>query len=119
MNKGNASEERASNWKPALKVPPTTLWLPLGNDAPAKELGRRVTVNILGGDTPKDRFKKFARIVADGITDCRRRGVRQGGLLFYPDYNRLPPIANIDVFGFYSKDPDRPTSRRSWRSHLG
>ena len=119
MNKGKASEERASNWKPGLKVPPTTLWLPLGNDAPAKELGRRVTVNILGGDTPKDRFKKFAHIVADGITDCRRRGVRQGGLLFYPDYNRLPPIANIDVFEYYSNDPDRPTSLDFYRELYG
>lgn len=119
MNKGKASEERASNWKPALKVPPTTLWLPLGNDAPAKELGRRVTVNILGGDTPKDRFKKFAHIVADGITDCRRRGVRQGGLLFYPDYNRLPPIANIDVFEYYSNNHDRPTSLDFYRELYG
>jgi hypothetical protein len=119
VNEGNARGEPASNWEPELKVPPTTLWLPLGNDAPAKGLGRRVTINILGGDTPKDRFRKFARIVADGITDCRRRGVRQGGLLFYPDYNRLPPIANIDVFEYYSNNPDRPTSLDFYRELYG
>jgi hypothetical protein len=119
MNMGNASEERTANWEPELKVPPTTLWLPLRNDLPAKEIGKRAAVKILGDDPSKDRLKKFARVVSDGVTDCRRRGVRQGGLLFYPDYNRLPPIANIDVFGYYSKDPERPTSLEFYREVYG
>src|SRR5487761_366204 len=119
MNKRNASEERASNWDPELKVPPTTLWLPLGNDLPAKEIGKRAAVRILGEDTSKDRLKQFARIVTDGVTDCRRRGVRQGRLLFYPDYDRLPPIANIDVFEYYSSDPERPTSLEFYREVYG
>ena len=96
-------------------MPPTTLWLPLGNDLPAKDIGKRAAVKILGNDAPKHDLAKFARIVTDGVTDCRRRGVRQGGLLFYPDYNRLPPIANIDVSGYYSNDPDRPTSLDFYR----
>jgi hypothetical protein len=119
MNKRNASEERASNWDPELKVPPTTLWLPLGNDLPATEIGKRAAVKILGEDTSKDRLKKFARVVTDGVTDCRQRGVRLGGLLFYPDYNRLPPIANIDVFEYYSSDPERPTSLDFYRKLYG
>jgi len=119
MNKGSASDERTANWEPELKVPPTTLWLPLGNDLPAKEIGKRAAVKILGNDAPKHDLAKFARVVADGTTDCRKRGVRQGGLLFYPDYNRLPPIANIDVFGFYSNDPDRPTSLDFYRKLYG
>ncbi len=119
MNKGRASEERISNWEPELKVPPTTLWLPLGNDFPAKEIGKRAAVKILGGDAPKHDLAKFARIVTDGVTDCRQRGVRQGGLLFYPDYNRLPPIANIDVYEYYSKDPERPTSLDFYRKLYG
>ena len=119
MNKGQASEERASNWEPDLKVPPTTLWLPLGSDLPAKELGKKAASNILGDDAPKDHLGKFARVVADGTTDCRRRGVKLGGLLFYPDYNRLPPIANIDVLGYYSNDPDRPTSLEFYRELYG
>ncbi|HEX3516078.1 MAG TPA: hypothetical protein VHT26_18970 [Trebonia sp.] len=119
MNKGHTSEERISGWEPELKVPPTTLWLPLGNDLPAKEIGRKAAVKILGRDTSKDDLQKFSRIVSDGITDCRRRGVKRGGLLFFPDYNRLPPIANIDVYGFYSKDPARPTSLEFYRELYG
>jgi hypothetical protein len=119
MNKGHASEERTSRWEPELKVPPTTLWLPLGNDLSAKEIGRRGAVKILGNDASKDRLHKFARVVSDGVTDCRRRGVRLGGLLFYPDYNRLPPIANIDVYEYYSNDPERPTSLEFYREVYG
>ena len=119
MNKGSASDERTSNWVPELQVPPTTLWLPLGNDLPAKEIGKSAAVKILGNDAQKDDLKKFARVVTDGTTDCRRRGVRQGGLLFYPDYNRLPPIANIDVFEYYSNNPDRPTSLDFYRELYG
>jgi hypothetical protein len=119
MKKGHANEEPASNWEPDLKVPPTTLWLPLGSDLPAKELGKKAAVNILGGDAPKDHLAKFARVVTDGTTDCRRRGVKLGGLLFYPDYNRLPPIANIDVSGYYSNDPARPTSLDFYRQLYG
>lgn len=119
MCKVNASEERVSNWEPELKVPPTTLWLPLGNNLPAKDIGKRAAVKILGDEASKDRLKKFARIVTDGVTDCRRRGVRQGGLLFYPDYDRLPPIANIDVSEYYSKDPQRPTSLDFYRQLYG
>ena len=100
-------------------MPPTTLWLPLGNDLPAKDIGKRAAVKILGNDAPKHDLAKFARIVTDGVTDCRRRGVRQGGLLFYPDYNRLSPIANIDVFEFYSNDPERPTSLEFYRELYG
>jgi len=119
MNKGRTSEERACNWEPDLKVPPTTLWLPLGSDLPAKELGKKAAVNILGGDAPKDQLAKFARVVTDGTTDCRRRGVKLGGLLFYPDYSRLPPIANIDVSGYYSNDPGRPNSLDFYRKLYG
>ncbi len=42
-----------------------------------------------------------------------------GGLIFFPDYNRLPPVANIDVFGYYSNDPQRPNSLEFYRQVYG
>jgi len=119
MIKQTSRDERPSNWLPELKVPPTTLWLPLGSELPAKEIGRQAAIKILGDGTPEDRLEKFARFVQDGTTDCRKRGVKMGGLLFFPDYNRLPPIANIDVFGFYSADPQTPTSLEFYRELYG
>jgi hypothetical protein len=112
-------QERPSNWEPELKVPPTTLWLPLGNDLPANEIGRRAAVKVLGTGTQEDRLEEFARVVSDGVADCRRRDVKLGGLLFFPDYNRLPPIANIDVSGYYSNDPQKPNSLEFYRQVYG
>ncbi len=51
--------------------------------------------------------------------DCRGAVCGKAGLLFYPDYNRLPPIANIDVFEYYSNNPDRPTSLDFYRELYG
>ena len=57
--------------------------------------------------------------IQDGTEGCRQRGVKMGGLLFFPDYNRLPPIANIDVYGYYSSDPGKPNSLEFYRELYG
>jgi hypothetical protein len=119
MSRRHAPEKRPSSWDPELKVPPTTLWLPLGGDKPVKRIGREAAIIMLGEDAPKDRLEKFARVVSDGTEDCRRRNVKMGGLLFFPDYNRLPPIANIDIFGYYSNDPGKPNSLEFYRELYG
>lgn len=110
---------RPSGWIPDLKVPEHTLWLPVASDKPLQELGREAALNILGMGTPEDQLKKFARVIHDGTKDCKRRGVRMGGLLFFPDYNRLPPIANLDVFGYDPEDPDKPSSLEFYRKLYG
>ena len=119
MIRRHVPQKRPSNWEPELKVPPTTLWLPLGNDFPAKEIGKRAAVQVLGSGAPEERLEKFARVISDGVVDCRRRHVKLGGPQFVPDYNRLPPVANIDVFGYYSNDPQRPNSLEFYRQVYG
>ena len=94
-------------------------WLPVASDKPLKELGREAALNILGLGTPEDRMEKFARVIRDGTKDYRDRGVKMGGLIFFPDYDRLPPIANVDVFGYHSKDPDKPSSLEFYRELYG
>ena len=64
-------------------------------------------------------LKAFARFIHDGTEDCRQRGVKMGGLVFFPDFNRLPPIANVDVFGYHSKDPAEPSSLEFYRGLYG
>jgi hypothetical protein len=112
-------DERPSGWIPDLKVPEHTLWLPVASDKPLQELGREAALNILGLGTPEDRLEKFARVIHDGTKSGKDRGVKMGGLIFFPDYNRLPPIANVDVFGYYSKDPDKPSSLEFYRENFG
>jgi hypothetical protein len=100
-------------------VPDHTLWLPVASDKPLKELGREAALNVLGLGTPEDRLEKFARVIRDSTKHGRDRNVRMGGLIFFPDYNRLPPIANIDVFGYYSKEPGKPSSLEFYRENFG
>jgi hypothetical protein len=42
-----------------------------------------------------------------------------GGLIFFPDFNRLPPIAQVEVSGGYSREPGKPSSLEFYREHLG
>jgi hypothetical protein len=116
----NASEDRISNWEPRLKVPKTTFMLPVARDHRSlDELGREAAAKVYGSHAPEERLKAFARIIHDGIKDCRERGVKMGGLIFFPDFNRLPPIANVDVFGYHSKDPAEPSSLEFYRGLYG
>ncbi|MGH3252952.1 MAG: hypothetical protein ACRDOI_43000 [Trebonia sp.] len=116
----HADEDPISNWEPRLKVPKTTFMLPVGSGRPLDELGREAAVKVYGSHAPEDQLKAFARVVHDGTKDCQRRGVKMGGLIFFPDFNRLPPVANVDVFGYYSsKSPDKPSSLEFYREHFG
>lgn len=114
-----AQEDQISNWEPRLKVPKTTFMLPVGSDRPLDELGKEAAVKVYGSHAPEDQLKAFARIIHDGTKDCKRRGVKMGGLIFFPDFNRLPPIANVDVFGYHSTDPEMPSSLEFYRENFG
>ena len=119
MITSSAVDRRPSDWSPGLRVPPYTLWLPLGSERPLPELGARAALMILGTETPDDHFEKFASIIRDGTKSSRDRGAMMSGLIFFPDYKRLPPIATVDVFGYHSDEPGEPSSLESFREHFG
>jgi hypothetical protein len=73
----------------------------------------------LGLGTPEDRLDKFARVVRDGTKSCRNRHVMMGALIFFPDYNRLPPVATLDVSGGHSREPGQPSSLEFYRENYG
>jgi hypothetical protein len=116
----HVSEDQISNWEPRLKIPKTTFMLPVGSERPLDELGREAAVKVYGSHAPEEQLKAFARIIHDGTKDCKRRGVKMGGLIFFPDFNRLPPVANVDVFGYYSSQGrETPSSLEFYREHFG
>jgi hypothetical protein len=119
MTRHDSRDLRPPGWKPDLKVPDHTLWLPVASNKPLQELGSEAALNVLGLGTPEDRLEKFARVIRDSTKHGRDRGVRMGGLIFFPDYNRLPPIANVDVFGYHSKEPGQPSSLEFYRKNFG
>ena len=119
MTRRNPRDERPTGWAPDLKVPRHTLRLPVASDKPLKELGRESALRILGLGTPEDRLEKFARVIRDGTKSSRNRGAMMGCLIFFPDYNRLPPIATVDVFGYRSREPGTPSSLEFYRENFG
>jgi hypothetical protein len=119
MTRLNAVDRRPSVWSPDLKVPRHTLWLPLGSEKPLQEVGALGAVKVLGTGAPEDHREKFARVIREGTRSSRDRGAMMGGLIFFPDYHRLPPIATVDVFGYHSDEPGQPSSLESFREHFG
>jgi hypothetical protein len=119
MTRLSAVDRRPSDWSPNLKVPKHTLWLPLGSKKPLLEIGAQGALKMLATGTPEDHLEKFARVIRDGTKSSRDRGAMMGGLIFFPDYQRLPPIAAVDVFGYHSDEPGTPSSLESFREHFG
>jgi hypothetical protein len=119
MIRRNAGDWHPANWAPDLKVPRHTLWLPLGSKRPLRQLGSEAALKVLGPDMPSDRLDQFARVIRDGTQSSRDRGAMMGGLIFFPDYKRLPPIATIDVFGYHPAVPGKPGSLEYFRKHFG
>lgn len=41
------------------------------------------------------------------------------GLIFFPDFHRLPPVGYLDIFGYYPPDPEQPSSLEFYRGVYG
>jgi hypothetical protein len=119
MIRRSAADRHPANWAPDLKVPRHTLWLPLGSEKPLRQIGSDAARKVLGARTPEDRLEEFARVIRNGTKSSRDRGAMMGGLIFFPDYKRLPPIATVDIFGYHSNEPGKPSSLEYFRRHFG
>jgi hypothetical protein len=117
--KVHAGDRHPADWAPDLRVPRHTLWLPVGSEKPLTEVGGEAALKILGPGAPEDRLEKLARVIRNGTKGSRERGAMMGGLIFFPDYTRLPPIATVDIFGYHSDEPGEPSSLESFREHFG
>ncbi len=117
MNLHKSQPPRPANWTVDVKIPPTALWLPLKSDLPLNEIGRRAAIKVLGAAKPKDDLEKFAHVISEHMEDCHRRHVQKGGIVFFPDFSSLPPIATIDVFAEYSQTP--PSTLDHYRELYG
>ncbi len=117
MNLHKSHPPWPASWTVDVKIPPTALWLPLGSDLPLNEIGRRAAIKVLGQGAPREDLEKFAHVISEHTKDCQRRHVRKGGIVFFPDFSRLPPIATIDVFAERSQTP--PSTLDHYRELYG
>jgi hypothetical protein len=94
--------------------------LPVAKDERSlEELGRQAAVKVYGTEATKKELRRFAEIIEDGVKRAREHGTKMSGLIFFPDFHRLPPVGYLDVFGYYPSDPDKPSSLEFYRSVYG
>jgi len=111
---------RETNWQPNLLAPESTLWLPVGGDRPlTKDEARQSAVEILGTDAAPKRLREFARIILEETNNARDASVMKAALLFFPDRNRLPPVATLNLHAYYPSDPENPTTLEFYREAFG
>jgi hypothetical protein len=103
------------SWKPVILMPKTCLLLPLGGDEDPREWAERKCAELLGPEAKEEIKSKFTRKVAEQITLHRKEKQILSGLVFYPNFKRLPPVAAIDVDGYCPAPGKPPADLQSWR----
>jgi hypothetical protein len=119
MSDNDPASQYPYKWNVDLKVPPTTLWLPVFSDLTARDIAKKAATKVYGEEAAKERIHELARIIKIGVDDFRERRVKKGGLIFFPDYNRLPPVATIDVTGYRPEDSKDVSSLEHYREVYG
>jgi hypothetical protein len=95
--------ERVSKWQPTLLTPENTVMLPIASSRPLNDVAREGAAMLLGPGADKKQLHALERVIKHATIAARQRHPRLAGLIFFPDYTRLPPIADIDVHGIYSE----------------
>jgi hypothetical protein len=113
------AELRTLGWSASVTVTDTTLWLPVTDERPLEQIAAEGTVKVLGANAPKDQLMMMERVIHDGTREARQRNSMRSGLLFWPDMTRFPPVANIDLFGYYQPNPDKPLTLDQDREAYG
>jgi hypothetical protein len=111
--------ERILGWTASVKVTDTTLWLPVIDKRPLNEVAHEEARRVLGPDAPPNQVKMMERAIHDGTADAQRRGSMRSGLLFWPDLTRFPPVAEINLAGFYPSNADEPLTLEHDRKIYG
>jgi hypothetical protein len=107
------------SWRPDVLVPDKTVWLPLGPDQDVGAWVSEWSERLLGGGPDRKQRKQLARVLEDGAKDARSRLPMKAGLIFYPDYTRVPPVANIEFHGLRPRPPNDPLTLDFFREVYG
>jgi hypothetical protein len=110
----------AMTWEPVLSIPKTCLMLPLGGSQDPQEWAERKCAELLAPDAPDKTRRLFTETLAEDTVKGRESRTQVlAGLVFYPDFNRYPPICNVDVDAFRAAPGTAPASLESFRETDG
>lgn len=110
----------AMTWEPVLSIPKTCLMLPLGGSQDPREWAERKCAELLGPEATDKTRRLFTETLAEDTVKGRESRTQVlAGLVFYPGFNRYPPICNVDVNAFRPAPGDPPVDLESWRESNG
>jgi hypothetical protein len=108
------------HWKPVILIPKTCLMLPLATQDDPKKWAERKCTELLSPEATDKTRRLFIETVAENIVTGRKsKSQMLGGLMFYPDFNRYPPLCPISVDGFSPAPGDPPVDLDSFRESNG
>jgi hypothetical protein len=107
------------HWKPVISIPRTCLMLPLATQEDPKRWAERKCTELLGPEATDKIRRLFTETVAEQTTTDRKNKQMLSGLVFYPNFNRYPPICNVDVDAWSPAPGDPPADLDSFRESNG
>jgi hypothetical protein len=94
--------------------------LPLATQEDPRKWAERKCAELLGPKATDKTRRLFIETVAEDIVTGRKSASQMyAGLVFYPDFNRYPPICDVDVDGFSPAPGDPPVDLQSFRRTNG
>jgi hypothetical protein len=107
------------SWKPVIAIPKTCLMLPLATQEDPRKFAERKCVELLGPEAADKTRRLFTETVAEQTAAGRHNEQMLSGLVFYPDFNRYPPICTVGVDAFCPAPGDPPSDLEAWRESNG
>jgi hypothetical protein len=110
----------AMAWKPVLSIPKTCLMLPLGGSQNPREWAERKSAELLSPDVAGETRRLFIETLEENTVKGRASRTQVlSGLVFYPGFDRYPPICDMAVDAFRPGPDDPPSDLESWRETNG
>jgi hypothetical protein len=98
-----------TNWQPTFLAPDNTLMLPLATKRPLGEVAREGAVRLLGSAVPDKLLRGMEKLITDETEAARKRGARMAGMIFFPDFTRIPPVGFLEVHVIRQESEDPVT----------
>jgi hypothetical protein len=104
-----------------ISIPKTCLVLPLGRrEVDPEQWAERKCAELLGPEATGKTRQLFTETLAEETVKGRdSKSQMLSGLVFYPDFNRYPPICTVSVDGFSPAPGDPPADLDSFRETNG
>jgi hypothetical protein len=107
-------------WTPVISVPKTWIQLPLASRWDPEQWAEQKCAEVLGADVSDKTRRLLIETIAEvTVTGRESKSQMLGGLVFYPSFDRYPPICTVAIDGFSPAPGDASVDLDSFRESNG